>query len=222
LVVAVAFGQTLNQADHCHVSTGPVVRITPNEVHLSDPENYEMIYRVGTKYWKDPGFYGAFGLDTTGFGAISNELHRVRRAVLNPCFSRKAVLELEGIVHAKVQKLCDQMADAFQGHRPVDLHHGFRAVSVDVITDYAIDNCYNLLDKPGFGIDYFDLMSTLVKRTPLFVLFPLIQSVAMKTPAWLVKKLSARIGAFIQMQEVTVTKFEINSPGLLSLSFVGF
>ena len=114
------------------------MRITPNEIHLSDPRNYNSIYYVGTKYSKSPEFYDPFGLPLSAFGANSNELHRVRRAALNPHFSRKSVLELEAVVQSKVHKFCDAVADAIQDGRQADIHHGLRAVSVEVVTDYAV------------------------------------------------------------------------------------
>ena len=48
-------------------STGPVVRITPDEIHPSDPENCEKIYHVESRLGKDPSFYGYFGADTATF-----------------------------------------------------------------------------------------------------------------------------------------------------------
>ena len=42
------------------LAPGPVVRITPNEIHLSDPDNYDKIYYIGTRFWKSPVFYGTF------------------------------------------------------------------------------------------------------------------------------------------------------------------
>jgi cytochrome P450 len=184
----------------CHV--GPVVRITPNEVHLSDPDNYDTIYHVGTKYYKSPEFYRSFGLETASFGIISNEQHRVRRAALNPRFSRKTVLENEDLIQSKVWQLCRRMTDMFHANKPVDLHHGFRAVSIDVITDYAFNNCYNLLDKADFGLDYFTMVRSLTESFWIFNQFPLLQFVALKSPMWLAKSMNKHIGSYLQMRQV--------------------
>jgi hypothetical protein len=195
---------TPDQTDVCHV--GPVVRITPNEVHLSDPENYDKIYYVGTKYWKSPEFYGSFGVDESTFGTFSNELHRVRRAALNPRFSRKVVLNLQDIVQSKVQKLCRKVADQLRANKPANIHNGFRAVSVDVITDYAFDNCYNLLDQKGFGMDYFAMMQALGPAIWVFNQFPLLRAAALNTPMWMAKRMGKAMGNFAQMKNVsTVT-----------------
>ncbi|KAH0565219.1 hypothetical protein GP486_001390 [Trichoglossum hirsutum] len=179
----------------------PVLRITPSEVHLSDPENYEKIYHVGTKYWKSPEFYGVFETGTSAFGTFSNELHRVRRAALSPLFSRKVVLDLEEIVQSKVQKFCDRTASMLNDNQPVNLHNGFRAVSIDVLTDYAFDNCYDLLDKPGFGEEFFTMIRGLFGTFWFFLQWPILQKISMNTPMWLAKVLSKPVGMFLQMQE---------------------
>ncbi|KAH0536015.1 hypothetical protein FGG08_007082, partial [Glutinoglossum americanum] len=189
------------QIEKLHEIYGPVLRITPNEVHLCDPDNYEKIYHVGTKYWKSPEFYGIFETGTSAFGTFANDLHRVRRAALSPLFSRKMVLELEGIVQAKVARLCERAADMLRASAPVNLHNGFRAVSIDVLTDYAFDDCYGLLDKPGFGEEFFAMIRGLFGTFWVFLQWPVLQKLSMSTPMWLAKILSKPVGMFLQMQE---------------------
>ena len=53
---------------------GPVVRITPNEVHLSDVENYDKIYYMGSRYYKSPDFYNAFCIPGALFSTIPNDV----------------------------------------------------------------------------------------------------------------------------------------------------
>lgn len=157
---------------------------------------------MGSKYSKAPNFYRAFGSNSAAFTTPSNEVHRVRRAALNPLFSRKMVLELEDVVQSKAQKLYLRLTDALTAGTALDLHHGFRAVSVDVITDYAFDNCYNLLDQAGFGVDFFAMVRGLGPAFWFFQQWPFIQPIALKTPLWLAKILSKPLGSFLQMQAV--------------------
>lgn len=49
---------------------------------------------VGSRFGKDPSFYGCFGADTATFTTPNPDVHRVRRAALNPFFSRMKTLEL--------------------------------------------------------------------------------------------------------------------------------
>lgn len=184
-------------------STGPVVRISPDEIHLSDPDNYEKVYYVGSKApSKAPYYYNAFGLKTAAFGTISNELHRVRRAAANPLFSRKAVLELENVVQSKVQKLIRRMNDRSSNTQPVDLHHGYRALAVDIISDYAFDNCYNQLDAPDFSSSFFDMTRELAPRGWVLQAFPLLLPLSNLITLNMAKRLNIYLYNFLQFRTV--------------------
>ena len=76
---------------------------------MSDPTNCEKIYNVGSEFYKDLAFYSAIGAPKAAFTTPSDELHRVRRAALNPMFSRKLVLELEDVVQYKASKLSNRI-----------------------------------------------------------------------------------------------------------------
>ncbi|KAK0720967.1 cytochrome P450 [Lasiosphaeris hirsuta] len=143
-------GRLYRKIEELHARYGPVVRIAPNEIHLADPDNYDKIYSVGSAYYKDPVFYEVLNVPAT-FTAISNEEHRRRRAPLNHFFSRRAVLELEDIVQEKARKLCRRVRDALAAGKPADLRSGLRAVSIDVLTEYAFADCWDHLGKPDFN-----------------------------------------------------------------------
>lgn len=159
------------------------MRVGPNEVHLSDPENYDKIYHVGTKYRKSE-YYDCFAVPYAGFATTSNEVHRVRRAALNPYFSRKMVLSLEDKTQSKAQKLCQRVAEGLKAGKSLNLNHGFRAVSIDVITDYAFDNCMNLLDAPEFGDAFFNMMQASAPSYNNFVQFPILVYIIRNWPMW--------------------------------------
>lgn len=84
----------------------------------------------------------------------------------------------------------------------MDLHHGFRAVSVDVITDYAFDNCYNLLDRPSLGAEFFAVIRGMAPALWIFQQFPFMQKLATMLPPWLLLRMSPESAGFVQFQLV--------------------
>ncbi len=135
-----------------------MVRISPSEVHLSDPENYDKIYNVGTKYVKDPAFYAPMEAPVSTpilLTVLSLEEHRIRRRMITPFFSRQSVLEVEDMVWTKANKLCDIMHAHFEKSAPdapFETYKAVRAVAVEVITEYAYARCWHSLDQEDFGM----------------------------------------------------------------------
>ncbi|KAG0652243.1 Cytochrome P450 monooxygenase [Hyphodiscus hymeniophilus] len=179
---------------------GPVVRITPDEVHLCDADNYEIINFVGSKYPKS-ALYDAFGIGYSTFSTRSVETHRIRRGALNPFFSRKMVLQLEHIVQDKAEKVSALTAKAFASGKAMNLHYAFRAVSVDVITEYAFAGCYDLLDRPDLGQHFFEMIQGLGPTMWVFQQWPALQKFALGLPPVIAKALSAPIGQVLEMTE---------------------
>jgi hypothetical protein len=184
-----------------HKKYGPIVRITPNEVSLSDPENYETIYYVGSKYAKDPRYYDAFGMEYASFTSCPNELHRLRRGPLNKFFSRAMVLELQSIVQEKADKLCALITRHSKAEEMLDIHHGCRAVSIDVITEYMFNKCYDLLDAPDLGTNFFELVRGIGPALWVFQQWPEL-SIMNGLPPWMLKKMSPPLAQILNLQEV--------------------
>ena len=111
-------------------------------------------------------------------------------------------MDLEDVVQSKVAKLDRRLGEAASSKSAVDLHHALRAISVDVITDYAFDNCYNLLDREDFGSQFFNTMHEFGPAVWFFQQWPFLQSIALSIPPWLAKILSTNLGSFMQLQEV--------------------
>lgn len=68
-------------------------------------------------------------------------------------------MNLEYIVQERAQKPSNFVATKFEKNEAVDLHHTFRSISVDVITEYAFGSCYNLMNKEDLGAEFFAMVS---------------------------------------------------------------
>ncbi len=185
-------------------TTGPVVRIAPNEVILTDPEHYDKIYSTNTKFYKDPSFYTLSGANTALFSIIHNEDHRRYRAILNPFFSRRSVLDQEEIVQNKVAKLLARINADSEHDMPTDISVGFRVISVDVITEYAFraDRCWNSLDREDLGVWYNNLARSVVPMMYVFKIIPALRAPMQAMPYWLAKLLNPIVTGMMDMMEL--------------------
>jgi cytochrome P450 len=197
------------EIERMHNKYGSIVRINPNEVHLAaDADNYDRIHHVGTKYIKSANFYNAMCAPHSSFGTINNESHRIKRGAMNPMFSRQKVLDLESIVQAKVDKVIRRVQDGLEAEKPVDLHHAFRAVSVDVASEFSFGDCYDFLDKDDTGAHFFEMARGIGPALYVFQQFPSLQALALKTPPWLAPWLSAPLGYVTALQVECVAQIE--------------
>lgn len=95
-----------------HARYGPIIRINPYEVHISDPFYYDKLYASnasGEKRDKWEWSIKAFGIPESVFSTIGHEQHKARRAVLNRFFSMASVRKLQPMIEERVQLLIERI-----------------------------------------------------------------------------------------------------------------
>ena len=85
--------------------TGPIVRIDPNEVSISDLGYIDTIYAPSPGIKRDKSLKGLIGNNKSVGGSVQHDLHRRRREALNPFFSKKSILGLAPQLHEWVSRL---------------------------------------------------------------------------------------------------------------------
>jgi hypothetical protein len=144
-------------------------------------------------------------MEYASFTSCPNELHRLRRGPLNKFFSRAMVLELQSIVQEKADKLCALITKNSKAGEMLDIHHGCRAVSIDVITEYMFNNCYDLLDAPDLGTNFFELVRGIGPALWVFQQWPEL-SIMNGLPQWMLKKMSPPLAQILNLQEVYLSQ----------------
>lgn len=181
-----------------------MVRITPDEVQLSSPEDYDTLHSSKLRLPKNAAAYSALGAGYSTFTAAPDSLHRPRRARLDPFFARRKVLSLEALVQSRAARLISIIRERFAREEAVDLHHAFRSISVDVVTDYAFGESYDLLEKPDLGKEYFDLTGGIGPSWWVFQQWPLVQKFALALPPWVAMKMDASLNHILTLMEVRI------------------
>ena len=143
---------------------GPIIRINPYELHVRDPDFHDLLYagpRPGPRR-PDKGAWSVtmFANGASGFGTVPHDLHRLRRAALNPFFGKQAVARR---VEPLVRELVTQMWARFEALKggtggagagagagtPLDVMRLYAALTTDVITRYAFAASYGCVGDPG-------------------------------------------------------------------------
>ncbi|KAI1361471.1 cytochrome P450 CYP682H1 [Xylaria arbuscula] len=173
-----------------HRRYGPVVRITPYEVHFSDPEFLEELYPTGGRQIEKPSWFALLtGTPYSIVSTQSHELHRQRRNALSSFFSTASIHRFEHIMKEHLGKLLARLDAAGRAGQVVRIHDLFKAAASDIITMYAFDNSFDFLDLPDYGQSYFDATHNFFLLTHVCVLLPWLYPIIQGSPDWLLRLL---------------------------------
>ncbi|OTB01690.1 hypothetical protein M426DRAFT_75079 [Hypoxylon sp. CI-4A] len=131
-----------------HRKYGPIVRITPAEVSIDDPDFVDSIYAPGVGHKRDKDFQKvkALGINTSIGGAVAHDLHRRRRDALNPWFSHRQILiKLVSKLEHKIRQLEDGFVRAQQSGEVINLSDVYFGLASDIVNDYCFGHDENLL-----------------------------------------------------------------------------
>ncbi|KAF9077858.1 cytochrome P450 [Rhodocollybia butyracea] len=146
-------GGLIAEIERLHKLHGPVIRIGPNTLHFNYRQAYHDIYTYGSTLVKDHEFYSAMGAHARQGSLIfcDPEVAKQRRGLLQPLFSRKAVMSLEYTIQQKVSLLTVLKSNYNSPSATVSMAVAYRALTMDIITSYCFAESPNTLESPGFS-----------------------------------------------------------------------
>ncbi|KAK6851687.1 hypothetical protein PG995_011812 [Apiospora arundinis] len=201
-----------------HDQYGPIVRIMPNEIHIRDPDYYDEIYAPSSKKRdKSAAWVTLAGNTGSGFATVDHNLHRQRRAVLNPFFSKKSIADKEVQIREKVEHLCRRLAEAAavaetgggEGEAGVvRLDVAFTALTMDIITDFAFGERTRLLDEPNFGLQWKESLINLSANSTVLRQFPWLYPILTRIPLSLLQFLRSPAAGLMVWQRMVRANIE--------------
>lgn len=176
---------------------GPVIRINPDEVHINDRDYWDKLYTMTNgRTEKTPSTAETFGpfaavrqplclfrkadklTRRQAIGTQSHELYRIRRAPLNPFFSKKSVNDLTPVIRRPLEILCQRLDPASKTGETQNMKYFYNALTPDIINTYCFAREPESVVKPDFNRKSFDdvdgfLYVSLLVSWPLHVWFSL-------------------------------------------------
>lgn len=206
--------QFVFKLDAMHDTYGPVVRISPGEVHVRDSGFFDTLHPGpgGRKTHRDKWHRAnrANGAPGSLASAGPHALHRARRAAVNPYFSRAAIAQLEAeSIRTKVELLCERLREhaspssavAAGGGEVVDVGAAMTALTLDVISEYCYGDCYDCLRDPAFAPQWKRAMQGGFESTNVTKHFIWLLRLVNSLPAWLAVKMNPDIAVFVEWKE---------------------
>lgn len=172
-------------------STGPVIRISPTELHVSDPDFYNTLYSGGSQRRHKDGFVlQGFYSPSSAFSTEDHDLHKMRRMALNPFFSKQAVQRLEPMIQSKIDLLCERLREWALRERVLDVETAMMALTTDIIFEYSFGYSYNSLAQEDLAAFWNSSFKENMGSSVLFRYFPLLGRVVTSLPLWVIKIVS--------------------------------
>ncbi|KAI8931399.1 hypothetical protein NX059_011729 [Plenodomus lindquistii] len=139
-------GRYTRQIQKMHEKYGPIVRISPNELHCSDRRFIDEIYAGGSRKRDKPlhQVRGSGVAEHATFSTTNHDTHRMRRNALSKFFSRAQVSRLEPTVRDSAEQLCDKILNLGK-EGPFDVTTALSLFTTDVITGYCLGESLGLL-----------------------------------------------------------------------------
>lgn len=187
---------------NAEAQAGPIIRITPEELHIQDSEYYEQFYAKSGRMDKYQWMSGRFGTEDAFFMTAADDLHRLRRSALNPFFSKKRIVEFQPVIREKVDKLVHKLMQFHDKAAEIDWHKAMTAYVGDVISEYSFGRSYDHLESPGFSENYFEPMHAACESGMLTLQFPWLWPLMNSLPDAIVLKLQPLLYLLIKLQRV--------------------
>lgn len=180
---------------------GPIIRITPTELHIDDPEYFDVLYARAGRRDKYTYFANRFGGASDSFSTVDHDLHRLRRKAISPFFSASKITDFQPVIRSKVERFC-QIISGYQDGEVIRLDRGFMALTTDIITEYAFAKSYNQLESPGFADTLHEALVAIYTTGHFALHFPIVFPILDSLPEWLVRSAQPDVLPVVGLRKV--------------------
>jgi cytochrome P450 len=187
---------------HCR---GPIIRISPYEIHVNDPDFLDVLYVSGSvrRTEKYPWAVKIVGNGNSSFVTIDHDLHRLRRGAYAPFFSKASVQkQAEPVVQPIVNKLVRRLQQLRGTGVIINLNEMYASLTGDIISQYALGAPYDLLDHPDFSPHWYQAWSNVAHNVHLLNHFGWVVPLMSMMPVWMVNFINPRVGSLFRLLQV--------------------
>ncbi|EFQ93141.1 hypothetical protein CFE70_005086 [Pyrenophora teres f. teres 0-1] len=143
-------GNEASTIHELHQQYGPFVRVSPQEVDISDADAIQSIY-VSKGGFPKAVCYANFDIDghKTIFSTTDAEYRSPRAKAVVPLFSTKSLRENEAAIWGCVDRMVDRLQQEALTRRPVNVLNLTRSLAVDAVSTHLFRENYDGVSERG-------------------------------------------------------------------------
>ena len=152
-------GQYIFAIRDMHAKYGPIVRISPDELHVNQVSFLaELMPAGGRRRDKYPRHMQRFGATQATGATLNHDKHRLRRGAMSKIFSKESIRRLEPFMEKKMKKLLGRLKHFQKTREPINLLPMFAAFTNDLVSEYTYGMNSNWVEAPRFNQPFFDMV----------------------------------------------------------------
>ncbi|KAK0125722.1 hypothetical protein ONS95_000277 [Cadophora gregata] len=183
-----------------HKQYGPIIRISPWEIHISDPDFYDTVYASsasGQRRDKYDWFTKSFGMDSSTFATPQHDLHKLRKAALAPYFSMQSVRRLQPVIQERLDLLLERLREFRDKDEVLMASWAFAAYTNDIVMQYCFGRCDNRLEAEDFDPSYRDASFFGSTAGSFMKHAPWVNNLMQALPMWAAAALHPAMASFV-------------------------
>ncbi|KAI7229467.1 hypothetical protein KC330_g7428 [Hortaea werneckii] len=190
-----------------HQKYGPIVRINSKSLHIHDPDYFSAIYAGGgRKVNKEPSAVSGYTFPHSSIATIDHDLHRKRRAIVSPYFSKRMITNLDPVINERLDKLCSRLGETIGPSSIVDLTSAFSAFTADVVTYHFYGSTPDYLSSEGFQFGLKDALTALLDFYHITRFLPFEPTTIKNLPLPLLRLLNPNFGLVVAARHSNMEK----------------
>ena len=149
LKLAVITGQRMYYIHDMHKKYGPVVRLTPTEVAVSDVQAFQQIHKIGSGFNKSQWYDDLTKFERPTLFVMSDaKQHAARRKLLARGFSKSYLRQTwEPLVRTKVELTVQKMREESKRVGLTDVMKWWTLLATDVTTHLMFGKSFDMIEK---------------------------------------------------------------------------
>ena len=139
--------------------------------------------------------------EATG-ATVAHDLHRTRRAALNPFFSKASIRRLDPVIQRTLENLLRRFSACAKTGDIMPLNTVYKAATSDVVSEYTFGVSVDYLKRDDYNAPFFEAISASFEIAWWFMHMPWLASLMHSIPKPVLSYIVSGMESLFQMQRV--------------------